>query len=139
MTPAQVTLDSTFSPRDSFVTITVENIGENGVKIPTSNFIVYEDDTNPRSTLYFESFYFDKYGLAAFNHYSTAIDYVDDNVDYRYLKVNEKLEFRANPFNYCGEVEGKNEYLIDCCYRIRTKCGDLVFKSNKIQIFIGKK
>jgi len=119
--------------------VTIENAGNKPIKLLRELIVHYEDDEDERSNIYFITYYWDRYGLTAFNYKMADIDYVvdlfrSDTSEYRWLKPGEKVFKRSNPFRYSGFVKGEVEYHVECVFRIRERCGDIVYKSNYVNV-----
>jgi hypothetical protein len=133
----QTGIDSNVTNR-KFI-ITIENVGDSPVQLLKQLTVNYEDDDHRWSNLYFVTAYWENTnGLTAFNHRQADIDFVPTRSapELEWLKPKEKLSFSCNPFDYSGLIKGKKRYRVMGVYRIRKECGDVLYKSNYVDVEI---
>jgi hypothetical protein len=133
----QIATDSNSTGWDFLVT--VENTGKSPVQLFSYLALTYEEDDDQESNLYFVTYYSDKHGgLISFNHHQ--VDYqrllTTTGPELVWLKPKEKLSLICDPFAYSGLIEGERNYSVMCAYRIRKKCGDILYKSNYVDVEI---
>lgn len=131
--------DPSSSLTDSLFKITVQNAGNFPIEIPLNASFVYEDqDDFEESTLFFKTYYFSRYGSDTYNHHIASVDHFVDlgyDTKYKVLYSGDEIVFYNNPFYYSGVLDGVNEILVECYFRLMKRCNaHVVYKSNMVSI-----